>query len=391
MQNQYKSLFELDPEVHYMNGAAYSPTLRAANQAGIQAIQTKASSPYQFSADHHFGAPNRVRAQFAQLINTPDPNRIAIIPAVSYGLAVVAKNLFRIPGIEHKKNILILGDDFPNNYYTFKPIAGELGLTLQTIPYPESESNPGAAWNQAVLEAINDETALVVATHVHWIKGLRFELENIGKACRQHGALFVVDGSQATGVEALDVTRSQPDAYITACYKWLLGPYGTSLAYFGPFFDDGLPLEESWMNRMECEDFSRLTRYIKPYLPGAQRYNCGEYSNMVHIAMIQQALEQINAWGVETIRQHSDALTEGPIRQLEQLGCTFQPESHRSNHLLGIGLPEHVNASELAKELANNRIYISLRGTGIRVSTHVYNTAEDWNTLTSVLENALKA
>ncbi len=41
-----------------------------------------------------------------------------------------------------------------------------------------------------------------------------------------------------------DVEAVQPDALICATYKWLLGPYSVSLAYFGPRFDDDVPLED---------------------------------------------------------------------------------------------------------------------------------------------------
>jgi selenocysteine lyase/cysteine desulfurase len=57
---------------------------------------------------------------------------------------------------------------------------------------------------------------------------------------------------------------------VCAGYKWLFGPYSIGFAYFSSFFDDGIPLEESWMNREESDNFSNLTQLQSNYKPLAQ-------------------------------------------------------------------------------------------------------------------------
>ena len=381
-------LFDIAPGARYMNGAAYSPTLKASNQAGLDAINLKAQNPFTLEPYHHFDIPDQLRTEFAKLINSESHNRVALMPAVSYGMATAAKNLHRLPGISEKKEIVIVHDDFPNNYFTFKKAAEQLGLTLRIVGPTEGSTNTGADWHEKIMEAVGPQTAILVATHVHWIKGIRFDLEALGKHCRENGALFVIDGSQACGIEPLDVQKVQPDAYFSAGYKWLLGVYGSSFGYYGPFFDNGEPIEESWMNRMESNEFSRLTRYVEEYRPEAQRYNTGEFSNFIHVYMMLAALKQLNEWGVDNIRAYSDSITAGPIEQLKEHGFSFELEPYRTNHLLGIGLPAGVNSEHLKAKLAEEKIYISIRGAGIRVSTHVYNTEEDWERLVVLLNSS---
>ena len=56
---------------------------------------------------------------------------------------------------------------------------------------------------------------------------------------------------------------SNIDALICAAYKWLMGPYSTALSYIHEDFNQGVPLEESWMTRPNSERFDRLTNYVE--------------------------------------------------------------------------------------------------------------------------------
>ena len=48
-----------------------------------------------------------------------------------------------------------------------------------------------------------------------------------------------------------------------------MGPYSTALAYISEEFNDGIPVEESWMTRTKATRFDRLTNYVDEYKPGA--------------------------------------------------------------------------------------------------------------------------
>ena len=129
-------------------------------------------------------------------------------------------------------------------------------------------------WNERVLEAIGDDTAIVALCQVHWTDGTLFDLEEVGTRCREVGAALVVDGTQSVGALPFDVGRIRPDALVCAGYKWLMGPYSIGAAYFGPRFDGGTPLEEAWLAREGSDDFPRLVDYTDTYRPGAARYEC---------------------------------------------------------------------------------------------------------------------
>lgn len=102
----------------------------------------------------------------------------------------------------------------------------------------------------------------------------------------------------------LNVQTIRPDAVIVAAYKWIFGPYATGFGYFGPFFDEGIPLEESWMNRVGSDNFKDLCQLQPLYRPKAQRYNMGEFSQFIQCAMSLAAVDKILAWGVPAIQNY---------------------------------------------------------------------------------------
>ena len=269
-----KDQFSLPESIHYLNCATRSPFSRAVEQAGHDAL-TQHANPFGLHPDEFFSGAVRVRTLFSQLINTPEPDRIAVIPSVSYGMGVVARNLPRKPGIRPGQRIVLIDAEFPSDVYAWERVCSDLGLTVTVVAMP-TEYPKGPAWNERLLDAIGPDTALVIVPAVHWMYGIRFDLKTIAQRAREVGAWLAIDGTQSIGALPFDLDAIQPDAVICAGYKWLMGPYSLGLAYYGPAFDDGIPLEEGWMNRLDSNQFHRLMDYQSTYRPKAYRYNVGE-------------------------------------------------------------------------------------------------------------------
>jgi selenocysteine lyase/cysteine desulfurase len=389
MQSQ-KHLFSLDNNVTYLNCAAYSPLLKSSIEAGNQGILLKSNPQKISAAEHFFSNPNQVRELFSRLVNAGDAERIAIIPAVSYGMATVAKNLHRIPNIQNKTEIIQLQEEFPNNIYGFERECAELGLNYQTVEAPSTIENRGKIWNELILNAISNQTAMAVIPHVHWIYGVKFDLEAISKRCKEVGALLVVDGTQSVGMLDFDIQKIQPDALICASYKWMLSSYGLGLAYYGAFFDEGVPIEETWMNRQDSEKFAQLTNYERAYRPKAQRYNVGEYSQFIQMPMLLDSLTQILNWDVKNMQAYCSQIIEKPLIELQNMGCQIESESYRANHLFGIILPKYIDSKALFDKVIAQNIYVSLRSGAIRVSPNVYNSEADLWGLVEVIGSIIR-
>ncbi len=376
-----KPLFSLPDDLHYLNCAYMSPLARPVEAAGVAGMQRK-RVPSTIGPEDFFAQSDAARRLFARLVHA-EAERVALIPAASYGLATVARN---VP-VRRGQNLVVVHEQFPSNVYPWMRLAREAGAELRVVRPPEHGLR-GARWNERLLEALDADTALVALGAVHWADGTRFDLDAVGARAREVGAVFVVDGTQSVGALPFDVRTTQPDALICAGYKWLLGPYSIGVAYFGPRFDDGVPLEENWIGRRGSERFDGLVQYEEAYQPGAVRFDVGERSNFILVPMLVAALELLHAWGVANVRAYCAALTRDLLREARDLG--FVIEDVVEPHLFGVRVPPRLSMERLREALAARNVAVSLRGDAIRISPHVYNDAADVEALREALHACLQ-
>ncbi len=378
------SKFSLPKNVAYLNCAYMSPMLKAVEKAGLRGVRLK-RNPAEIDPDDFFSIVETLRAEFARLIGAQDPNRVAIIPSVSYGLATVARNV-RITKGQH---VLVAAEQFPSNYYPWQSLCNDTGAEVKVVSPEKSFTDRGKIWNERFLEAINTNTRVVAVAHAHWTDGTLFNLKALRQRTREVGALLVIDGTQSVGALPFQIETIQPDALICAGYKWLLGPYSIGLAYYSELFDNGQPIEENWINRLDSEKFTSLVDYESRYQPAARRFSVGEQSNFILAPMALKAIGQINRWGVDNIQEYCKAITEPAIAAMRQKGFLIEDSAYRASHLFGIRHPGKVDPEQLLKKLRAARIYVSMRGSSIRVSPNVYNDAEDLNRLVKTLSSTL--
>lgn len=374
-----KSRFSLPDDEHYLNCAYMSPLSVAVESAGITGVARK-RVPSRLSQSDFFTESMRARTLFARLVNAPDPSRIAIIPAASYGLAIAANNLPAVAG----QNIVVTHEQFPANVYPWRRVEAR-GVELRTVRPPDGADGRGREWNARLLAAIDDRTAIVALGHVHWTDGTKFDLEAIGRRAREVGAALVVDGTQSVGALPFDVQAIQPDALVCATYKWLTGPYSMGFAYLGPRFDDGEPLEETWIGRAGSEHFKDLVNYRDDYQPGAIRYDVGERTNFALMPMAIAGLEQLLEWQPARIQEYVAALTAPLFDRVRAAGYTVEDPAYRGAHLFGLRAAAGVDITAVNDRLRARKVHVSLRGSAIRVSPHVYNDARDIDALADAL------
>ena len=379
-----KAIFSLPDDVTYLNCSYFSPFFKESEAAGLKAYDAK-RLPHLVAGEDFFKPTQELRATYSELIGANDPDRIAVIPSASYGIATVVKNIH----LSEDDEILVVDEQFPSNYYAWEKAAQKAKAKIITAGPGEQLEGRGAAWNQTILDRINSNTKVVAMPHVHWADGTKFDLVAIRKKTKAVDALLIIDGSQSVGALPFDVQTIQPDALICCGYKWLMGAYGLGLAYYGPFFDGGEPIEENWQNRLESHRFENLVNYQSQYEPKAQRYNMGESSAFLTRPILHAGIKQLNAWTPAGIQAYCKSLIDPFLSQLAALGCWIEDEAFRGQHMFGIRLPESVSMEALSKVFAEKQVKVSIRGNAVRISLHLYNDAADLETLVACLKVAM--
>jgi selenocysteine lyase/cysteine desulfurase len=369
-----RHLFDMPRDIHYLNCAYMSPLANTVITAMHQGAALK-QRPWTYKADDFVGYPERYREAAAAIMGA-DADSVAIVPSVSYGLATAARNL----PLQSGQQIIVLADQFPSNLYIWRERATETGAQIVTV-----QREAGATWTSAVLDAINPDTAIVAVPNCHWADGGMVDLVAVGAACRAVGAALVLDLTQSLGALPFSIADVQPDFMVTAGYKWLMSPYGTAALYVAPKYHDGQPIEQAWMGRAGSEDFTRLTDYRDDFQPGARRFDMGEKSNPPLLMGATAGINMLLEWGVdaiaETLAAKSSAIAEAAIA----IGLSADPIGIRAPHFLSLRFPGAVPEG-LTDRLAAQNVFVSLRGTSLRVTPHVYNDDADAAALIAALK-----
>ena len=373
LENQ-RALFDIPADITFLNCANMSPLIKKANQAGIDAVN-KRNNPWKIKVDDWFSPAEELKALFANLIQANKEN-IALIPSVSYGIAIAANNI----SLTDQQTIVVLDQQYPSNIYAWQELSKRSGATIITI-----KREPGQTWTEAILAKIDSSTGLVAIPNCHWTDGSFVDLEAVSKAVKKAGAKLVIDASQSLGAYPLDIRKIMPDFLCTVGYKWLLGPYGLGYLYAADeYCQTGTPIEFSWLNKSGSEDFTRLVDYREDYKPGARRFDAGGFPGFIHIPMAIAALTQIRDWGIDNIQDTLSALTNLIETRAMDAGLETPGRNNRVGHMIGIKFPES-QVPTLSKKLADNKVFISFRGNSMRVAPHLYNDQEDINKLFSFL------
>ncbi|VAX08385.1 Cysteine desulfurase [hydrothermal vent metagenome] len=369
-----KHLFDIPPDVTYLNAAYMSPILKEAAALGQQAVAGKLQ-PWTMELSNFFEPPRKATALMADMIGAA-PDDIAVIPSVSYGMAIAVKNLNILKG----QKIILLADQFPSNVYPWQEMAKIYQAEIVTIARPQ-----GGDWTTPLCAAIDQDTAIIACPHAHWTDGSRVDLVKVGQAARRVGAALVLDLTQSLGVMPFSVKDVDPDFMISASYKWLLGPYSYGFIYVAPRHQGGVPIEENWIARKGAEDFARLVDYQGEYERGAGRFSVGERSNFMLTPIAVHALARLNEWGAENIAKYLTGLTDMIADRAQVMGLRTAEKAHRSPHLIGLGFKGAIPEG-LSVTLSERNIFVSVRGDNIRIAPHVYNDQDDVEKLFSALE-----
>jgi selenocysteine lyase/cysteine desulfurase len=368
-----RAAFAIPREIHYFNCAYMGPLPHAVSDA-VAAGAAMKSAPWTYRPADFFAQIEAYRGRAARLMGAATDD-IALVPSASYGLAVAARNLPLACG----QNIVVLGDQFPSNYYVWKAKAEANGAMVR-IARRDADDD----WTAAVLANIDADTAIVAVPHCHWADGRLVDLLAVGAACRAVGAALVLDLTQSLGAMPFDAAAVQPDFAVAAGYKWQLSPYGTGMLYVAPRWQAGEPIEYNWLNRDGSQDFSRLIDYTDAYQPGARRFDFGECANPPLLMGACAALDLIDSWSVAaiaaTLGQQTIAIAEAVVT----VGLSCAPAGRRAPHFLSLSFGEAVPES-LLSNLAAANVFASVRGTSLRVTPHLYNDVEDVSALVGVL------
>jgi len=370
--------FPWTAETIYLNNASIGPIPERTRRA-LDEFTAKRTAPHLLPDRELFAGLAAARLGLAQLINA-DPSEIALATNTSWGLNLAARAL----PLERGDVVLVSDKEFPANVYPWLLLRDQ-GITVEMTRctaqgWPDEEH---------LLERLRDPRVRVLAvSFVQFSNGYRADLKRLGAACRANGTYLVVDGIQGIGNSVLDLRETPVDILACGGQKWLLSPWGSGFVYVRKELVSQLePAITGWMAFEGTDDFSRLTEYNPTFRSDARRFEMITlpYQDFFGMTASLQLLLEV---GVREIAEVTRSAHEPIVKWAQAHGVRIASPTengHRSA-ILCVAPPKPVEAYHALKRA---RVVCSLREGSIRLSPHCYNTVEEMEKVTEVLEDLL--
>lgn len=314
-----------------------------------------------------------VRARVARLLGA-EAEEIAFTKNTSEGLNIAANALPLQPG----DNVLMVHGDHPNNAYAFLNLRHK-GVAVRFLPLLGETADAST-----FAPHIDARTRAISLSHVTFHAGHRFDVEGIGRLCRERGLFYVVDAMQSVGVLPLDVKRIGATLLAAGCHKGLLVPQGLGILYADAAVEGLQPayLAAASLAEVPADLIARANHM--PLRGGAGKFEIGNY-NLPDLHALAAALDLIERAGVAAIEAHVLALGDRLIGHLDRLGVSLvgpRSRAHRA-HIYVLALP----VQPWMANFATSNVRVSPERDGIRISFGLYSTAADVDRLAEVIEH----
>lgn len=242
------------------------------------------------------------REAICELVNAPDPLRVAFTANVTVALNMALRGLLR-PG-DH-----VITSSMEHNS-VMRPLRA---LEREGAELTVVRCSPEGVLNPADVEAaIRPHTTMIVLNHASNIVGTLLPVREVGHIARARGLLLLVDAAQTAGAYPIDMQADGIDLLAFTGHKALLGPMGTGGLIVGERVDVARlePLIRGGTG-------SRSEREEQPdFLPDMLESGT---PNAVGIAGLGTGIRWVRARGTEAIRAHETALTQRLIDGLREI------------------------------------------------------------------------
>lgn len=328
-----------DPELCYMDGNSLGRLPIAAAERLQQVIHKGWGTDLirGWNADW-IDLPQRIGGKIATIVGA-DQEQVIVSDSTSinlFKLATAALN--RQQG---RTQVIVERTNFPTDVYivesAIEAANNEFELHLVgtedqvDFPYEELEA------------ALNDQTALVVLSHVAFRSGALADMQRVTELVHQAGGLVLWDLSHSVGVVPIELDEWNVDLAVGCTYKYLCGgPGAPAFLYVNKDLNSELenPIK-GWFSHAAPFKFSLD---YKPH-PGSERFLTGT-PPVLSMCAIEEGVNLVLATGVESLRRQSQSLSELFVQlfneRLTKLGYELRspvPPDERGSHL-SFGHPE---------------------------------------------------
>ncbi|WP_374442088.1 aminotransferase class V-fold PLP-dependent enzyme [Stella sp.] len=369
-----RDAFWLDPDIAYLNHGSYGAVPRVVSEAAEAWRRRMERQPVLFFQETLTPALRRAAGIVAPFLGVAADDTVFVENATS-GANAVLRSLRLGPGDT------IVGTDHGYGAVrnTARHVASVTGAALVEAKLPFPGTTPGAVVD-ALAEAIDARTRLVVVDHITSPTALVLPVAEIARLCRRRGVPLLVDGAHAPGMLDLDIAAIGADWYVGNPHKWLFAARGCAVLWAAPDARGDLhpPVVSHGYGGGFLAEFDWTgTRDFSPYLA------------------IDAALAFYRSLGPARLRARNVALAaEGAATVAAAWGTEVLTPPAMAGSMALVALPFAVEPTREAARAMRTRIWhehrveVPVMAFGgrchVRVSAQIYNEPADYRRLAEI-------
>ena len=306
--------FRLPEHVIYLDGNSLGALPVAAPRALANTAERQWGEDLIASWNKHgwIDWPTRIAAKLAPIVGA-SPDELLVADSTSVCLFKVLAAAVRAR--PDRKTVLTQQRNFPTDLYVVQGLCDVLGLNLRAVPA------------DAVLGAIDEDTAAVTLTHVDYRSASIHDMRAINDAAHAAGARVVWDLSHSAGAIELDLHAAGSELAIGCGYKYLNGgPGAPGYIYVAKALQEELrsPLQ-GWMGHAEpfaFDDDYRPASGILKFLTGTP--------SILSLAALEAGLDTFEGIAMSELAAKSRKLSQLFVDEVEaRCGSEVRLESPR--------------------------------------------------------------
>lgn len=279
--------------------------------------------------------------------------------------AALSKIIHALPLDPRRSAVLLPETSFPSLGFV-------VDAAKRTGLQPKFLSSQNALDAQAWSDAMTPEVGVILLTHVQSEDGCQQPVADVVRHAHSRGIVSVVDVAQSAGIVPIDLVEWQADFVIGSSVKWLCGGPGAAFLWVRPErLASCVPLDTGWFSH--AAPFESDIHSFRP-AENARRFWGGTPSVLPYV-VATAGIRSIEAFGVAAIQAHNRQLCARLMEGLE--GVAVVGSRNLSDRGGTLVLATKMPSPEAVARLRAFGIHVDARTKGVRVSPHIYSSADE--------------
>ena len=340
----------------YLNTAAAGPLAESTAKAGALYYEQMMKDG-DVHWDEWLARCEEVRRQVAGFINA-EPEEIGFTTNTSSGMNLI------VDALEKHGEVISCDLEFP---------VTTIPWMHRRVPVHFVKSIDGVVRAEDVQAVMNTRTGIISMSYVQFSNGFRSDLEELAGIKSNHA--FVVNASQAAGVFEIDVKRMKIDALCATGHKWMRSGYGSGFVYLSKELQAASRQRTiGWLSVHDPYGMRNDEVHLKHDMASRAEIGCPHFAGVFALGA---SIELMQSIGIANIEARALELNRVLTARLNEIGwkvlSPLDDEKFRSAETLVAA----ENPAKVVGDLASEKILVTEKPQGFRVSTDFFNNEED--------------